>query len=139
LVGRFGDQNTSDRYRRDSRQNSAEQGTDSAQVRLGASTDSRADGRWPEAFTEDWKYDVISIGFVEPHDLGKAWVGFNYEPFDCRAKMINDDAMQTLGSYKKGKVLFLGPGTGIGTAFPVNGIVEAITLLIQRYRKYKES
>ncbi len=74
-----------------------------------------------------WDYDVISIGFpapvhnnlpvAEPFNLGGGWVDFNYEKaFGCPVKMINDAAMQALGSYKGGKMLFLGLGTGLGSA-----------------------
>jgi polyphosphate glucokinase len=74
-----------------------------------------------------WDYDVISIGFpapvhnnqpvAEPFNLGTGWVDFNYEKaFGCPVKMINDAAMQALGSYKGGKMLFLGLGTGLGSA-----------------------
>lgn len=76
---------------------------------------------------EGWSYDVISIGFpapvhnnapvAEPFNIGKGWVDFNYEKaFGCPVKMINDAAMQALGSYKGGKMLFLGFGTGLGSA-----------------------
>ena len=87
--------------------------------------------------TKDWKYDAVSIGFpgpvlrgklvVEPHNLGKGWVGFDYErAFGCPVKMMNDAAMQALGSYKGGKMLFLGFGTGLGSTMIVDGIVEPI-------------
>jgi polyphosphate glucokinase len=76
---------------------------------------------------EGWSYDVISIGFpapihnntpvTEPFNIGKGWVDFNFEKaFGCPVKMINDAAMQALGSYKGGKMLFLGLGTGLGSA-----------------------
>ena len=76
---------------------------------------------------EGWRYDVVSIGFpapvhnnipiAEPFNLGTGWVDFNYEKaFGCPVKMINDAAMQALGSYKGGKMLFLGLGTGLGSA-----------------------
>ena len=76
---------------------------------------------------EGWSYDVVSIGFpapvhnnvpvAEPFNLGTGWVDFNYEKaFGCPVKMINDAAMQALGSYKGGKMLFLGLGTGLGSA-----------------------
>jgi polyphosphate glucokinase len=82
----------------------------------------------------DWKYDVVSIGYPgvvlkgrvasEPYNLGPGWVGFNFEAaFGCPVKLINDAAMQALGSYKGGEMLFLGLGTGLGTAMVVEGIV----------------
>ena len=77
--------------------------------------------------TKDWKYEAISMGYpgpvmrnrplLEPHNLGKGWVGFHFErAFGCPMKSVNDAAMQALGSYKKGRMLFLGLGTGLGTA-----------------------
>jgi polyphosphate glucokinase len=84
--------------------------------------------------TEDWKYDAISIGYPgrirdsrpykEPVNLGRGWVRFDYEKaFGVPVKMMNDAAMQALGSYKGGKMLFLGLGTGLGTALVVDGSV----------------
>jgi len=87
----------------------------------------------------DWKYDVVSIGYpglvlkgkpaAEPHNLGKAWVGFNFKSaFGCPVKIINDAAMQALGSYKSGVMLFLGFGTGLGSAIVAEGIVVPMEL-----------
>ncbi len=87
----------------------------------------------------DWKYDAISIGYPgpvlqnrptsEPWNLGKSWKGFNFEAaFKRPVKVINDAAMQALGSYKHGKMLFLGLGTGLGSAVIVDGIVEPMEL-----------
>lgn len=94
----------------------------------------------------DWKYEAISIGYpgpvvrnrplLEPHNLGKGWVGFHFErAFGCPVKVLNDAAMQALGSYKKGRMLFLGLGTGLGTALVVDGIVEPMELGHLPYRK----
>ena len=80
-----------------------------------------------KTLAKGWNFDVVSIGFpapvhnnqpvAEPFNLGKGWVGFDYEKaFGCPVKMINDAAMQALGSYKGGKMLFLGLGTGLGSA-----------------------
>ncbi len=96
--------------------------------------------------TADWLHDVISIGYpgavlhgqpvAEPHNLGLGWVGFDYEAaFGCPVKMINDAAMQALGSYEGGKLLFLGLGSGLGSAMIVNGIVEPMELAHLPYRK----
>jgi polyphosphate glucokinase len=82
----------------------------------------------------DWKYDVISIGYPgrvlrgkvasEPNNLPPGWVGFDFEAaFDCPVKLLNDAAMQALGSYKEGTLLFLGLGTGLGSALVVDGTV----------------
>jgi polyphosphate glucokinase len=87
----------------------------------------------------DWTYDVISIGYPgpvlrnvpisEPHNLGRGWVGFNFEAaFGRPVKLINDAAMQALGSYQGGKMLFLGLGTGLGSAMIVDGVVEPMEL-----------
>jgi len=96
--------------------------------------------------TKDWKYDAISMGYpgpvvknrpiLEPHNMGKGWVGFHYEQaFGCPMKIINDAAMQALGSYKKGRMLFLGLGTGLGTAVVSDGIVEPMELGHLPYKK----
>jgi polyphosphate glucokinase len=87
----------------------------------------------------EWSHDVVSIGYpgpvlrnrplAEPHNLGRGWVGFNFEAaFGCPVKLINDAAMQALGSYKGGKMLFLGLGTGLGSTMIVDGIVEPMEL-----------
>ena len=94
----------------------------------------------------DWKYDVVSIGFpgpvlrnrpvTEPWNLGKGWVGFDFrEAFRCPVKLVNDAAMQGLGSYRRGKMLFLGLGTGLGSAMVVDGIVEPMELGHLPYKK----
>jgi polyphosphate glucokinase len=94
----------------------------------------------------DWRYDVVTIGYpgpvvhgriaAEPHNLGKGWVGFDFEgAFDRPVKLINDAAMQALGGYRTGRMLFLGFGTGLGTAFIVDGIVEPMELGHLPYRK----
>jgi len=94
----------------------------------------------------DWKYDVVSIGYpgpvlhnrpvAEPHNLAKGWVGFNYRAaFGRPVKIINDAAMQALGSYRRGTMLFLGLGTGMGTALIMNGIVAPMELSHLPYKK----
>jgi polyphosphate glucokinase len=99
-----------------------------------------------KAMTKDWRYDAISIGYpgpvlrnrplAEPHNLGKGWVGFKFErAFGKPVKVVNDAAMQALGSYKKGKMLFLGLGTGLGTALVDNGVVEPMELAHLPYKK----
>ena len=95
--------------------------------------------------TEDWKYAVVSVGYpgpvlhgrpvAEPRHLGPGWVGFDYRPaFGCPVKVINDAAMQALGSYQGGKMLFLGLGTGLGSTLIVDGIVEPMELGHLPYR-----
>jgi polyphosphate glucokinase len=94
----------------------------------------------------DWKYDVVSIGYpglvvrgrpvAEPHNLASGWVGFDFKAaFGRPVKMINDAAMQALGSYKSGKMLFLGLGTGLGSTLIVDGIVEPMELAHLPYKK----
>ena len=94
----------------------------------------------------DWTYDVVAIGYpgpvlhgrpvAEPHNLLSGWVGFDYQAaFGCPVKVINDAAMQALGSYKGGKMLFLGLGTGLGSTLIADGIVEPMELGHLPYRK----
>lgn len=95
---------------------------------------------------EGWKYEVVSIGYpgpvlrgrpvAEPPNLGRGWVGFDYAAaFGRPVKLINDASMQALGSYHGGKLLFLGLGTGLGSAMIVDGIVESMELAHLPYRK----
>ena len=95
---------------------------------------------------EGWTYDVVSIGYPgpvlrgkpvsEPHNLGPGWVGFDFEAaFGRPVKIVNDAAMQALGSYEGGKMLFLGLGTGLGSAMIVDGVVEPMELGHLPYRK----
>jgi polyphosphate glucokinase len=94
----------------------------------------------------DWRYEAVSIGFPgpvlrnrpvsEPRNLGGGWVGFDFSSaFGSRVKLVNDAAMQALGSYRKGKMLFLGFGTGLGSALIVDGIVEPMELGHLPYKK----
>jgi polyphosphate glucokinase len=92
------------------------------------------------------KYDVVSIGYpgpvrnnrpvAEPWNLGKGWVDFDFVAgFKRPVKIINDAAMQALGSYQGGKMLFLGLGTGLGSALIVDGIIEPMELGHLPYKK----
>lgn len=94
----------------------------------------------------DWTYDVVSIGYpgpvlggrpvAEPVNLGRGWVGFDFaRAFGRPVKVVNDAAMQALGSYKGGKMLFLGLGTGLGTAMIVEGAVAPMELGHLPYKK----
>ncbi len=85
-----------------------------------------------KAITKDWKYDAVAIGYpgvvhngriaAEPFNLGKGWIGFSFRAaFRRPVRVVNDAVMQALGSYRGGTMLFLGLGTGLGTALVVNG------------------
>jgi polyphosphate glucokinase len=88
---------------------------------------------------EGWHWDVVTVGvpapvhagrvISEPVNLGKGWVGFDFEAaFGAPTKVMNDAAMQALGSYGGGTILFLGLGTGLGTALIADGIVEPMEI-----------
>jgi len=94
----------------------------------------------------DWKYDRVSIGYpgvvknnqpvTEPHNLAAGWVKFDYAAaFGCPVKIINDAALQALGSYEGGTMLFLGLGTGLGSTLVVDGVVVPMELAHLPYRK----
>jgi hypothetical protein len=96
--------------------------------------------------TADWKYEAVSIGYPgpvahsrplhEPFNLGRGWLGFNFRrAFGCPVKVVNDAAMQAWGSYQGGSMLFLGLGTGLGSAMIVNGVLEAMELAHLPYKK----
>jgi polyphosphate glucokinase len=96
--------------------------------------------------TADWEYDVVSVGVpapvirgrvtAEPKNLGKGWIGFDFaEAFGCPAKVINDAAMQAVGAYRRGRMLFLGIGTGLGSALVLNGNLEPLEVAHLPYRK----
>jgi polyphosphate glucokinase len=93
-----------------------------------------------------WQFDAVSIGYpgpvvhghpiAEPHHLAPGWVGFDFrKAFGRPVRLINDAAMQALGSYRRGRMLFLGLGTGLGSAMVVNGIVEPMELAHLPYKK----
>ena len=95
---------------------------------------------------DGWEYEVVSIGYpgpvvhdrplAEPYNLGKGWAGFNFAAaFKLPTKVINDAAMQALGSYRGGKMLFLGLGTGLGSTMIVDGIVQPMELGHLPYKK----
>jgi polyphosphate glucokinase len=94
----------------------------------------------------DWKYDVVSIGYpgpvvdhrptAEPHNLGSGWKGFDFTAaFKRPAKVINDAAMQAVGGYQGGRMLFLGLGTGLGSTLIVGGVVQPMELGHLPYKK----
>lgn len=94
----------------------------------------------------EWKYDVVSLGYPgpavngrpveEPRNLAPGWVRFDYErAFDCPVKLMNDAAMQALGSYEGGRMFFMGLGTGLGTALVIEGAVQPMELAHLPYKK----
>src|SRR5512144_2729568 len=99
-----------------------------------------------ENLARRWKYDVVSIGYpgpvlhgrpvAEPHNLGPGWVRFDYRAaFGLPVRIINDAAMQAMGSYKGGRMLFLGLGTGLGSALIADGVVLPLELGHLPYKK----
>ena len=96
--------------------------------------------------TKGWNYTAVSIGYpgpvrhgkplAEPHNLAPGWVGKDFEKaFGCPVRVVNDAAMQALGSYEGGRMLFLGLGTGLGSALIVEGVLEPMELAHLPYRK----
>jgi polyphosphate glucokinase len=95
---------------------------------------------------QGWAYDVVSVGYpgpvlhnrpvAEPRNLGPGWLGFDFaSAFGLPVRVVNDAAMQALGSYRGGKMLYLGLGTGLGSAMIVSGIVEPMELGHLPYKK----
>ena len=98
------------------------------------------------ALADGWTWDVVSLGIPalvhggrvvsDPVNLGKGWVGVDYEAgFGKPTRVVNDAAMQALGSYEGGRMLFLGLGTGLGSALVANGFVQPMELGHLPYRK----
>jgi polyphosphate glucokinase len=99
-----------------------------------------------QVLARGWRYQCVSLGYpgvvfrgkivVEPRNLGKGWVGFQFErAFGCPVRVINDAAMQAIGDYKRGRMLFLGLGTGLGAALIFDGVVEPMELSHLPYKK----
>jgi polyphosphate glucokinase len=97
---------------------------------------------------KDWKFDRVSLGYPgpiinghplrEPHNLGGGWMKFDFsKAFGRPVKIINDAAMQALGSYKGGRMLFLGLGTGLGSAMIADGRLEPMELAHLTYKNGK--
>lgn len=98
--------------------------------------------------TKDWQYTRVSLGYPgpiinerplrEPHNLGPGWMGFNFsKAFGHPVRVINDASMQALGSYDGGRMLFLGLGTGLGSAMIIDGLLQPMELAHLLYRKGK--
>lgn len=121
-------------------------------LRSGPKMSAKKMARAVRAATDGWRYTVVSIGYPgpvlhgkpvsEPRHLGTGWVGFDYKKaFGHPVRMINDAAMQALGSYRGGRMLFLGLGTGLGSALIVDGVLEPMELAhlpYERGRTYEE-
>jgi len=97
--------------------------------------------------TADWQYDAISIGYpgpvingkiaLEPVNLGPGWLSFDFSVFGKPVKVINDAAMQALGSYEGGRMLFLGLGTGLGSTLILDGVIGPLEIGHLPYKKGK--
>ena len=98
--------------------------------------------------TADWRYDMVSIGYpgpvaenqptAEPVNLGPGWVDFDFAAaFKLPVRMVNDAAMQALGSYDGGRMLFLALGTGLGITLVRDGVVVPLEVAHLPYRKGK--
>ena len=97
------------------------------------------------AATESWHYEAVSVGYpgavlhgkpvAEPTNLGAGWVGYNFrKAFRCPVRVINDAAMQAWGSYGGGRMLYLGLGTGLGSAMIIDGVLEPMELAHLPYK-----
>ena len=102
--------------------------------------------RQVRAATKSWHYEAVSVGYpgpvlhgkpvADPTHLGPGWMGFNFSrAFGCPVKVINDAAMQAWGSYRGGRMLFLGLGTGLGSAMIIDGVLEPMELAHLPYKK----
>lgn len=99
-----------------------------------------------QSLSRGWRYNAVSMGYpgvvlhgkpvIEPHNLGRGWVGFDYQKaFGTPVRIINDAALQAIGSYKHGRMLFLGLGTGLGSALIVDGIIAPTELAHLPYKR----
>ena len=99
-----------------------------------------------QALASDWTYQVVSIGYpgpvlhgrpvAEPKNLGPGWVGFDYaKAFGKPVRMVNDAAMQAIGSYRGGRMLFLGLGTGLGSTMILDGVIAPMEVGHLPYKK----
>jgi polyphosphate glucokinase len=98
--------------------------------------------------TADWRYEVVTLGYPgpvvrgrplsDPHNLAPGWMRFDFaRAFGCPVRVINDAAMQALGSYDGGRMLFLGLGTGLGSALVDDGVLSPLELAHLPYREGK--
>ena len=116
------------------------------EIRSGPTMTAREMVKAVKRLVDDWRYDVVSIGYPgvcvhgrpigEPHNLGPGWVGFDFaRAFGRPVRIVNDAAMQALGSYRRGRMLFLGLGTGLGSAMIIDGVLEPMELAHLPYKK----
>lgn len=121
-------------------------GDEVRRVPSGPSMDAKKMVEAVHEMAHDWEFDVISIGFPgtvihgkilrEPHNLAPGWVKYDFEQaFGKPVKLINDAAMQAIGSYQGGRMLFLGFGTGLGTVLIVDGVLQALEMGHMLYKK----
>ena len=114
----------------------------------GPALSARAMVREVKALTQDWSYDAISIGYPgvvvrdrvvkEPRNLGRGWKGFDFaKAFGKPTRVVNDALMQALGGYEGGRMLFLGLGTGMGTAMIADGVMLPMELAHLPYQNGK--
>lgn len=99
-----------------------------------------------KALTRDWQYDAVSLGYcglvggsgplAEPENLGSGWVGFDFAAaFERPVRIVNDAAMQALGSYEGGRMLFLGLGTGLGSVLIIDNTIVPLELGEMRHKR----
>lgn len=116
------------------------------EIESGASITARQMVSSVKSLARGWKYEAVSVGYpgpvvhdrpmTEPHNLGKGWMGFDFAAaFKLPTKVVNDAAMQALGSYKGGRMLFLGLGTGLGSTLIVDGAMQPMELAHLPYKK----
>jgi polyphosphate glucokinase len=98
--------------------------------------------------TAGWRYEAVTLGYPgpvvrgrplsDPHNLATGWMRFNFaRAFGCPVRIVNDAAMQALGSYDGGRMLFLGLGTGLGSALVDNGVLLPLELAHLPYREHR--
>jgi polyphosphate glucokinase len=116
------------------------------EIESGASITARQMVSSVKSLARGWTYEAVSVGYpgpvvhdrpmTEPHNLGKGWMGFDFAAaFKLPTKVVNDAAMQALGSYKGGRMLFLGLGTGLGSTLIVDGAMQPMELAHLPYKK----
>lgn len=119
--------------------------TDEIKIVSGPKMTARMMVKKVHAAVKDWSFDHVTIGYpgvvvhdkpvTEPHNLAEGWVGFDYrKAFGKPVRILNDAAMQAFGAYEGKRMLFLGLGTGLGSALIVDGVIEPMELAHLPYR-----